>query len=73
MPTFSISPALAGLTATSPSRDRLGAFLAASWAALHLPVLALLGFAAQHQIDAQPEATALPATAPDRLIEGGHR
>ncbi|CAN3978226.1 hypothetical protein [Kitasatospora purpeofusca] len=64
MPTSSTSPfSTAPRHAAPPDPDRLGTFLTASWAALHLPVLVLLGLAVQQQVDARPEIAA--ATAPD--------
>ncbi|MEV8323308.1 hypothetical protein [Kitasatospora sp. NPDC056731] len=68
MPTSSTSPFPAGPRLAAPQdRDRLGTFLTASWAALHLPVLVLLGFAVQQQVDARPEAAV--AAAPDLPIQ----
>lgn len=52
------SPSVGPRHAAAPDRDRLGTFLAASWAALHLPVLVLLGFAVHHQAEARPQAAA---------------
>ncbi|WP_030247572.1 hypothetical protein [Streptomyces sp. NRRL S-350] len=64
MPTSSTSPfPAAPRHAAPPDRDRLGTLLTASWAALHVPVLVLLGLAVQHQHDARPEVAA--AAAPD--------
>lgn len=64
MPTPSTSPPPANRRHAAPAdRDRLGAFLTASWAALHLPVLALLGLAVHNQpTEASPQ---IAATAPD--------
>ncbi|MFJ6617346.1 hypothetical protein ACIQOW_07155 [Kitasatospora sp. NPDC091335] len=64
MPTPSTSPPPASRRhAAPPDRDRLGTFLTASWAALHLPVLALLGLAVHnHPAEASPQAA---ATVPD--------
>lgn len=64
MPTFSTSlpPAAGPRHAAVRNRDRPGAWLTASWAALHLPVLALLGFSVHHEVEARLQAS---ATAPD--------
>ncbi|WP_327067573.1 hypothetical protein [Kitasatospora sp. NBC_01302] len=64
MPTNSLSsPAVSSPRHRAPDRDRLGTFLTASWAALHLPVFLLLGLSI-HQADVHPQA-AIPATTPD--------
>ncbi|MFJ6380181.1 hypothetical protein ACIQI7_09290 [Kitasatospora sp. NPDC092039] len=63
MPTPSTSPPPANRRHAAPDRDRLGAFLTASWAALHLPVLALLGLAVHNQpAEASPR---MAVTVPD--------
>ncbi|MFJ7247264.1 hypothetical protein ACIQWA_21820 [Kitasatospora sp. NPDC098652] len=64
MPTPSTSlPPASRRHAAPADRDRLGAFLAASWAALHLPVLAMLGLSVHNQLaEASPR---MAATAPD--------
>ncbi|MFE7188118.1 hypothetical protein [Kitasatospora sp. NPDC057541] len=64
MPTPSTSPPPASRRHAAPAdRDRLGTFLTASWAALHLPVLTLLGLAVHHHpADASLQSA---ATAPD--------
>ncbi|MGW3075113.1 hypothetical protein [Kitasatospora sp. NPDC001132] len=66
MPTHSTSlPSAGPRHAAVPDRDRLGTFLAASWAALHLPALALLGLSVHHQVEERPQAA---ATTPDLPI-----
>ncbi|MFE2106817.1 hypothetical protein ACFXAF_13230 [Kitasatospora sp. NPDC059463] len=64
MPTPSTSPPPADRRHAAPAdRDRLGTFVTASWAALHLPVLALLGLAVHdHPSEASPR---MAATVPD--------
>ncbi|MFF7455276.1 hypothetical protein [Kitasatospora sp. NPDC008115] len=64
MSTPSTSPPPAGRRHAAPAdRDRLGTFLTASWVALHLPVLALLGVAVHdHPAEASPR---MAATVPD--------
>ncbi|MFD0348214.1 hypothetical protein ACFQ0M_23665 [Kitasatospora aburaviensis] len=71
MPTPSTSPPTTSRRHAAPAdRDRLGTFLTASWAALHLPVLTLLGLAVHHHpAEASPRArrprpTYLPPEAP---------
>ncbi|MCL3995324.1 hypothetical protein [Streptomyces lavenduligriseus] len=60
MPTNSPSaPAVCG----PPYGDRLGGFLIASWAVLHVPVLVLLGLVA-HQAESAAPSVAPAATAP---------
>ncbi|MFB7944553.1 hypothetical protein ACFVT9_22525 [Kitasatospora cineracea] len=63
MPTHSTPlPVVGPRHAAPPGRDRLSAFLTASWAALHLPVIILLGLSAHHQAEA---GSPVVATAPD--------
>ncbi|WP_224278165.1 ATP-binding protein [Streptomyces sp. LS1784] len=57
--------------AAPADRDRLGAFLTASWAALHVAILGMLGLLVHHT--ATRLEGAVPVSAPDRLIEDGHR
>lgn len=65
MPTHSTSlPSVGPQHAAAPDRDRFGTFLTASWAALHLPVLALLGLSVHHQVEARFQAA---ATAPEPI------
>ncbi|MFJ7277308.1 hypothetical protein [Kitasatospora sp. NPDC098663] len=57
MPTPSTSLPPAGQRHAAPAdRDRLGTFLTASWAALHLPVLALAVH--NHPAEASPRMAA---------------
>ncbi|GAA1964018.1 hypothetical protein [Kitasatospora viridis] len=63
MPTHSTALPSAGPRHAAPDRDRLGTFLTACWAALHLPVLALLGLTVHNHPAAASDQ--LPATAPD--------
>ncbi|MEV7214224.1 hypothetical protein AB0O31_14155 [Kitasatospora cineracea] len=64
MPTKSLSaPAVSGPRHRAPDRDRLGGFLTASWAVLHIPMFLLLGVVV-HQDEVHPEAVTA-AAAPD--------
>ncbi|MCX4748027.1 hypothetical protein OG455_21335 [Kitasatospora sp. NBC_01287] len=63
MPTHSTAMPAVGPRHAAPDDDRLGTFLTACWAALHLPVLALLGLMV-HSHPAEASAQ-VPATAPD--------
>ncbi|MET8698374.1 hypothetical protein ABZW10_05800 [Kitasatospora sp. NPDC004723] len=65
MPTPNASLSSSSRRHAAPAdRDRLGTFLTASWAALHLPVLALLGLAVHnHLTEASPR---MAATVPDQ-------
>ncbi|MFJ8439945.1 hypothetical protein [Kitasatospora griseola] len=65
MPTNSPSaPAASGSRHRAPDRDRLGDFLTASWAVLHIPALVLLGLVVHQPWPAAPSA-APAATTPD--------
>ncbi|MCZ4120207.1 hypothetical protein [Streptomyces sp. H39-S7] len=50
---------------TAPDRDRLGAVLTASWAALHLARIAALGLAVHQQQIINDTRTGHTASAPD--------
>ncbi|MFE6744731.1 hypothetical protein ACFVGM_02655 [Kitasatospora purpeofusca] len=65
MPTHSTATPSSGPRHAAPDRDRLGTFLTASWTALHLPVLVLLGLAVDHQAEARPQVA---ATTPDLTV-----
>ncbi|MFE7593309.1 hypothetical protein ACFU6K_28265 [Kitasatospora sp. NPDC057512] len=57
--------------AAPADRDRLGAFLTASWAALNVAALGVLGLLVQHA-ETHLEA-AVPTSAPDWSVEDGRR
>ncbi|MCC9311822.1 hypothetical protein LN042_32970 [Kitasatospora sp. RB6PN24] len=64
MPTNSLSArAVSGPRHRAPAYDRLGDFLTAFWAVLHIPVFMLLGIVV-HQDHALPRAVTT-ATTPD--------
>ncbi|MDH6579512.1 hypothetical protein [Kitasatospora sp. MAP5-34] len=72
MPTHSTSPAPAyrpppRARHAAPDRDRLGTFLASSWAALNLVGVGLLGLTVHHA-EASPVSASPTVTAPDTPV-----